>query len=186
VGVCPGDKTFVVTVDDGALNGYANGAPIWEAHGFRASFAIVTGKVGDYLMDPPPAWYSPDKPHFSWAQAQDLLDRGFGIDNHTVFHTPVANDSPSLLDKEVQAAQNDITNHLGITPSVFVYPYGSYGTGEQSYLAARFDLAFTTRGGALEDPADPMHSPRLRVSRSTTPGDLLKRMSSFAHPCVTP
>ena len=47
--VCPDPKSFVITVDDGALDGYTDGAPIWLRYGFRATFAMVVGKPGDYL-----------------------------------------------------------------------------------------------------------------------------------------
>lgn len=186
-GTCPGPKTFVVTVDDGALNGYTNGAPVWESHGFRATFAMVTGKAGDYLLDPPPTWYNAAKPHFSWDQARDLIARGHGVANHTVMHTAVANDTTTQLDAEVQAAQDQIARELGFTPKLFVYPYGLLGTTETPYLAARFVLAFTDPGNGApagaDETTDPMHAPRLRVSRSTTPTGLLSKMHPYRQPC---
>ena len=188
---CPGPKTFVVTVDDGALDGYTNGAPVWDVHGFTATFAMVTGKAGDYLMDPAPSWYSPAKPHFSWDQARDLVGRGFGVANHTVMHTAVANDTTAQLDAEVQAAQDQINTELGFMPKVFVYPYGAFGTTETQYLAQRFVLAFTDPGstGAVngaDETTDPMHAPRIRVVggfHPTTPNGLLNKMKPYAVPC---
>lgn len=176
-GVCPAPKTFAITVDDGALDGYTNGAPIWEAHDMTATFAMVTGKAGDYLTGG-----GGSKPHFSWDQARDLIARGFGIANHTVKHTSVKNDSRAALDREVQAAQDKIATEVGAT-TVFVYPYGSFGSAETSYLAARFAIAFTTKAGAFENPADPMHAPRIRVSHSTTPSALLSRLNTWKVPC---
>ncbi len=184
-GTCPAPKTFVITIDDGALDGYTNGAPIMEKYGFTATFAMVAGKVGDYLTNP-----NLSKPHFSWDQARDLVVRGFDIANHTMDHVSIAKLSQAGLDREVQAAQDLFLQQLGFAPKVFVYPYGSVGKGTApAYLSSRFELAFTDPGndgaknGAYESTADPMHAPRIRDSRSTTPAALLKLMKPFSNPC---
>lgn len=178
-GTCLPAKTFVITIDDGALDGYINGAPIMEKYGFRATYAMVVGSVGDYLTNP-----NLSKPHFSWDQARDLVARGFDIANHTMTHASVASLSKAGLNRQVDAAQAKLTQELGFSPKVFVYPYGSVGKGTApAYLSSRFEMAFTTKHGGVETTSDPMRSPRIRVSRSTTPAALLRSMMPFSNPC---
>ena len=175
---CPDPKTFVITIDDGALDGYLNGAPILEQHGFRGTFAMVVGKAGDYLTNP-----DLNKPHFDWDQARDLVTRGHGIANHTMWHKDIGVMSPTQLDGAVQAAQDKLVAELGFGPKVFVYPSGSVGT-TPAYLSSRFGLAFTTETGAVEASTDPMRSPRLRVDGTESAASVLKAMSPYASPCT--
>jgi peptidoglycan/xylan/chitin deacetylase (PgdA/CDA1 family) len=180
-GICPGPKTFVVTIDDGALDGYTNGAPILEKYGFRGTFAMVVGKVGDYLTNP-----TINKPHFSWDQARDLVARGHGVANHTMTHVSLDTlTTTAQLDAQIQTAQDLLQTNLGFAPKVFVYPSGKTGTATtRAYLAARFELALTTEYGAAESTTDPMRSPRIRIEPSKTPDQVLGMMSPYAAPCA--
>lgn len=181
---CLPPKTFVITVDDGALDGYENGAPIWEAHGFRASFYIPVGKAGDYLRQPN-GGADMAKPHFSFDQARDLVARGHLIGSHTWSHSPIASAGLAKLDREVRQAQDRLNAEgLAHAPLTFVYPYGSNSQSAVDYLEGQgYSMAFTTLSGGVHESIDPLRSPRIRVSRSTTPGDLARRMSNFANPC---
>ena len=156
----------MVTIDDGALDGYTTGAPILEKYGFRGTFAMVVGKVGDYLTDPTLA-----KPHFDWDQARDLVARGHGIANHTMTHVSVDTlTTTAKLDAQIQAAEDELQSQLGFAPKVFVYPSGATGTADtRAYLNARFELALTTAYGAVELTTTPMPAPRIRVDPSMTP-----------------
>lgn len=180
-GVCPGPKTFVVTIDDGALDGYTTGAPILEKYGFRGTFAMVVGKVGDYLTDPTVA-----KPHFDWDQARELVARGHGIANHTMTHVSVDTlTTTAKLDAQIQAAEDQLQSQLGFAPKVFVYPSGATGTADAlAYLNARFELALTTAYGAVESTTNPMRAPRIRVDPSMTPETVLATLTRFADPCA--
>ncbi len=174
---CLPNKTFVITVDDGALDGYTNGAPIWEKYGFRASFYMVVGKAGD--LD------HPKKPHFTWDQARDLVARGHLIGNHTWWHRSVSNLDYAGLESQIGAAEDRLgAEGVAHLPRTFVYPYGSTSASAVAYLAARgFDMAFTTKGGGVHSTASPLLSPRLRVRHDTTPRNLNRRMNNFQVPC---
>ena len=175
---CPQPKTFVITIDDGALDGYTAGAPILEKHGFHGTFSMVVGKAGDYLTNP-----ALSKPHFDWDQARDLVARGHGVANHTMWHRDIGAMSTDELDSAVGDAQDKLVQELGFGPRVFVYPAGSVGSAA-AYLSSRFGLAFTTETGAVEASTDPMLSPRLRVDGTESAAAVLNSMSPYANPCA--
>ena len=184
---CLPPKTFVIHVDSGWLDGYTNGAPIWEKYGFRATFYMVVGYPAGAIRE----GY---KPHFSFAQARDLLARGHTIGNHTWSHASLGGTpSQAKLDLEVTHAQ-DVLEAEGLVrrgaPRTFVYPGGAIGAGVVEYLtahgyAASFSTKLTTMPG-LHSTDRPQLSPRLRVVRTTTPKTLLSAMRPFDTPCTTP
>lgn len=176
---CLRRKTFVITVDDGALDGYENGAPIWEAHGFRASFYMVVGKAGDYLTKD-----GLQKPHFSWDQARDLIARGHAIGNHTWTHVSVETLGDTKWQNQIVRSQDKLEAELGFRPNTFVYPYGSYSFASAERLKAEFGMAFTTEAGGKHSTDRMMLSPRVRVSRSTSAAELLDKMRPYRRSCV--
>lgn len=180
-GVCPGPKTFVISVDDGARDGYDNGYPIWKAHGFVATFYIVVNKVGDYLKSPKPSWYNPDKPHFSWDQAREMMANGFGFGNHTFMHKSLASSSVNLS-HQLLDAEDIIVDELGIAPKTMAYPYGSTSDRAAKFVANHFTVGYTTKAGADETTA-PELSPRIRVSRGQSPASVLSALNKFKEPC---
>lgn len=177
--VCLPPKTFVITVDDGALDGYENGAPIWEKYGFRASFAMVAGLAGDYLTQD-----GLQKPHFSWAQARDLVLRGHGVQNHTWSHKSVATLGEGKWQSQVIRAQEKFASELGFRPMTFVYPYGSYSLASADRLATEFTMSFTTKAGGTHSTDRMQLSPRVRVNRTTTASELVSKMSPYSQPCA--
>lgn len=174
---CLAPKTFVITVDDGALDGYTAGAPIFDAHGFDATYAIVVGKVGLSAEE------APAKPHFSWDQARDLIARGHELANHTWTHSSVRTLSDAKLDAQVIRSSDTIEAETGIRPRIFVYPYGAFSDASAAKLEPLFDMAFTTQAEAPYSTDRLTEAPRLRVSRSTTVAGLLEKMGRFAQPC---
>jgi peptidoglycan/xylan/chitin deacetylase (PgdA/CDA1 family) len=174
---CLPAKTFVIFDDDGPLDAYTNGAPIWEKHGFTATFAMVVGKTG---------WTEaelPGKPHFDWDQARDLMARGFEIANHTWMHMSVPRMNTLQFYWEVIHASSVMKEETGVAPKVFVYPYGGFNSASPSLLRPFFEMAFTTQPSGVYSTNAMMTAPRVEVYRWTTPDRLVTYMNRYAHPC---
>lgn len=69
--------TFTVSLDDNYLNQYTYAVPILEAKGVKATFYIVTNRIG-----------SPG--YMTLAQIQSLRDRGFDVAPHTKNHVDLS------------------------------------------------------------------------------------------------
>ena len=97
-------KTFVITFDDGTVDGYENALPILQEHGFVATFYVITHKVGR-------------EKYFSVEQVQALALAGMEIGNHTSLHVfdPLANRSET--DALVRDAQAAIELWTGVRPT---------------------------------------------------------------------
>ena len=169
---CPGPKTFVISIDDGAIDGYDNAAPIMEKLGFRGTFYVIASR-GD------------DPRRISWDQTRDLLARGHGIGSHSWSHRSVGRGDPKELYVEIEMAQQEFASELGFRPRTFVYPYGSYGPGAIRQLQeSNLELAFTTESGGTHSTEEPLLSPRVRVKPTHDGLELVRHLDKWADPCA--
>ncbi|MFI5042897.1 MAG: polysaccharide deacetylase family protein, partial [Acidimicrobiales bacterium] len=167
----PPRKTFVVTLDDGYDNGYTYALPILRAHGFRATYYVVTGRVGST---------SPAGPVLSVSHLQELLAAGMEIGNHTVNHVNLEGLSNADLVAEIDGASTMIAADVGQPPTTFAYPFGLSDQAAVTQVArGGFSLAVTTAYGCTESYGYRYQAPRFHVGPGTTPAYLL----SLIAPC---
>ncbi|MFM8279647.1 MAG: polysaccharide deacetylase family protein [Candidatus Limnocylindrus sp.] len=155
-------KTFVITFDDGTVDGYENALPILQEHGFVATFYVITHKVGR-------------EKYFSVEQVQALALAGMEIGNHTSLHVfdPLANRSET--DALVRDAQAAIELWTGVRPTTFAYPYGYQSANLiASVRSAGIQMAFTTQWGARETTDSSLSLPRVRLGPWVTPERLVE------------
>ena len=155
-------KTFVITFDDGTVDGYENALPILQEHGFVATFYVITHKVGR-------------EKYFSVEQVQALALAGMEIGNHTSLHVfdPLANRSET--DALVRDAQAAIELWTGVRPTTFAYPYGYQSANLiASVRSAGIQIAFTTQWGARETTDSSLSLPRVRLGPWVTPERLVE------------
>ncbi len=122
--------------DDTRTTHYTIAAPELEARGFRGTFNLVTGQVGD------------------WRAWQRLYDHGHEIANHTRDHLYFSEITPEDAKVQIALGAEDILQNLTgmkFVPS-FVYPGGDVPDWSEE-LVARFHVC--ARGGHGVESADP-------------------------------
>ena len=170
---CPPPKQFVISIDDGAVDGYDNAAPIMENLGMRGSFFVTSGVPGGLR---------PGK--IDWDQLRDLVARGHAIGNHTETHQNLKVQPPDVIETEIEGAQQIFDDQLGFRPRTFAYPYGRYNDSAIAQVAASgFELAFTVHAGAREATDTPFTSKRIEVLSNDTGADVLAKIQPFANGC---
>jgi peptidoglycan/xylan/chitin deacetylase (PgdA/CDA1 family) len=145
-------KTLVITFDDGRPDTYTYAFPILERFGFTATFFIVPGRIG-----------SPG--HLTACELQQLAAAGNELADHTMDHVDLQTLSEADARIEIRSAADAIEALVGIRPTTLAYPYGHTDAAVEA--AARregIELAFTTRYGSTEGPADVLDAPRLRIA----------------------
>ena len=156
-----GRKRFVITIDDGARDGYSNAAPILERLGMRATFCVVPGRAHM-------AW------QLSFRHMRALRAAGHEIANHSLRHLDLRRLSGSALTRQVAQARDLIRERLGHAPRSFCYPMGFHDSEvRRAVRAAGHLLAFTTVSGSWHRTGREMVSPRVRVNGSDTPLQVL-------------
>ena len=167
-GVRPPPRTFVVTVDDGHVDGLSIIVPILARLGFRATFYIVPGRLGH-------------NGYLTQDQVRALVDAGMDVGNHTVHHLDLATLSASRLYSEIGTAESILGDMTGVDPVTLAYPYGQESAAAvdvtQSIGVA---LAVTTQYGALENWADRLTLPRVRIHGHSTAAEVLAAVAPYA------
>ncbi len=167
-GIRPPPRTFAISFDDGHADGDTYALPILVAHHFVATFFVVPGRI--------------DRPdNLSVTQIQAMAAAGMEIADHSLNHVDLAHLGPTALNLQVQGAAERIAAITGCWPASLAYPYGREDPAVVRFLAnAGFLLAVTEKGSPPETWANRLLAPRLRVSPTTTPADLVLRVSRFA------
>jgi peptidoglycan/xylan/chitin deacetylase (PgdA/CDA1 family) len=155
-------RQFVVTIDDGRVDGYDFALPILRRYGFRATFFVVAERIG--------------KPgQMTAEQLRGLLAEGHEIGDHTASHVGLPGLSRRVLTHEVCDAADSIERITGRRPTTFAYPNGRFDAAAEDAVRRCPGLvaAVTTRRVAWENLTGQFEIPRLPVEPGTSPLDLL-------------
>ncbi len=144
-----------LSFDDARLSNVDVGLDLFREYGAKVTYYVNPGPMEPRLA--------------AWKQA--VLD-GHEIGNHSVLHPCSGNfpwsrakalDSYSLssMRKELEEANQQIENMLGVKPQSFAYPCGQTyvgrGTETQSYVPLIAELFESGRGWLNEAPNDPLY-----------------------------
>jgi len=176
--VKPPSRTFVITIDDGWDDGYTYAFPILTQHGFVATYYVIAGRI--------------DRASFlNSAQLQALVAAGNEIGDHTWNHVELSGVRAATMTYEIDAAAARIAQAAGRWPESLAYPYG--GTDQQAANAVaacqEMRIAVTEESAAakkhhkpvaLETWTNHFAVPRLELSTSTKPANLVAELSSLA------
>lgn len=162
------DKTFVIVIDDGKPDGYHNGYPILEKHGFEAVFAVVVERVSASPIG------------MTWDQLRELEANGHEIANHSMTHANLGAKDARLW-REIELSSQILAEQLGHRPKTFVYPYGSWSYAAVDRVRrSGFRLAYTTAYGCVLTWADRFLEERIRINRSDSPREVLDKVAPCA------
>jgi len=166
-GTRPPPKTFVVTFDDGYVDGYTEALPILRRLGYVATYYIVTGRIG---------W--PER--LTRSDVRALAADGMDIGDHTVDHINLNGRWGAALNYEIAGAAQTILAITGSLPVTFAYPFGDRSSRVVRAVAdAGFEMAVTNGEGVAETSANQFQVPRVRVGPATSPEFLLNEIMGF-------
>ena len=112
-------RPIVLTFDDGYADNYRAAFPILLRQGMRASFFVVTGKIGQ-------------TGYMSWPQAVEMHNRGMEIGSHTVHHYTLNEINLKEMERELLAR----TGYQAACSSVV----GLNHSGENLYMIRRLSV----------------------------------------------
>jgi peptidoglycan/xylan/chitin deacetylase (PgdA/CDA1 family) len=165
-GRTPPARSFVVTIDDGWYDGYDYAFPILKAHGFVATFFVISGRI--------------DHPSFlSSSNLTSLTAAGDEIGNHTVDHVQLGSLTGASLSAEIDNASDRIAQVTGVRPKSFAYPMGVYNSGAITAAAAcpGMEIAMTERKEIEETTRGRFTAPRLKITPEVSPAQLIAMMA---------
>lgn len=160
------EKTVVLTFDDGYLDNYEVARPILEKYGFRGTFFIISGKIGqaEYMDE---------------AQIRELAVAGNEIGSHTVLHLDLTNLSSAKMKTEVEKSKADLEKIIGESARAqiisFCYPAGKLNPETVAAVeGAGYKIAVTTQKFQPFLTDKPFEVPRIRINPGANLKNLLK------------
>jgi peptidoglycan/xylan/chitin deacetylase (PgdA/CDA1 family) len=164
----PPAKTFVITIDDGYVDGFTNAFPILQAHGFVATYFVPAGRVGWTRV-------------LTVEQLQTMDAAGMEIADHTMDHVKLLGLPKDDAVAQIVDAADWIENFVGTRPASFAYPFGDYDDSVVGDVReAGFSIAFTVIQACRETYATRFTVPRWRVSADWSANKLLSVMKGCA------
>lgn len=160
----PGPRTFVVTIDDGWIDGATEALPILQRLGYNATYFVIGGRIGR------PGFLGP-------SDLRALVAAGMEIGDHTFDHISLPRLTPARKKYEIAAASARIAQTVGQAPVTFSYPAGHFSPAVEDALAQQgFALAVTTVPGLGASWLNRFVVPRQRVSPATSPSVLIAQL----------
>jgi peptidoglycan/xylan/chitin deacetylase (PgdA/CDA1 family) len=157
----PPAKTFVITIDDGYVDGYTEAFPILRENGFAATYYLPTGRIGWTRI-------------LTARQVTEMAAAGMEMADHSVSHIDLTSLSIENARAEIIGPIVYLEALLGSRPTTFAYPFGFYNEDLIKEVDdAGFSIAFTTATNCRESFATRFATPRLGVGPTMTAARLL-------------
>ncbi len=160
------DRTAAITVDDAYLSVYTQAYPRLKARGWPFTVFVATEPVERQLGG-----------FMSWAQMREMTRNGASFANHGVSHDHLVRRKPgegdavwrARMQRELDEAQQRLVDELGITGTLFAYPYGEFDEALAELVAGAGYTAFGQQSGAIGRYADLRALPRFPMSEAYAP-----------------
>jgi peptidoglycan/xylan/chitin deacetylase (PgdA/CDA1 family) len=155
-------KPVLITFDDGYENIVEYAFPIVRRHGFKAAAYIVTGLVGKTNeWDRREGWG--ELGLMSRQHIIEWADKDVEFGAHTRDHVDLRALTQGELEQQIFGSKSDLLDILGVAPTSFVYPYGSFNREVRDCAARAFKTSLTTEEALCTDAGDPLLMPRIWV-----------------------
>jgi peptidoglycan/xylan/chitin deacetylase (PgdA/CDA1 family) len=155
------DKTIAITFDDAYRSVLDQAAPLLRKRGWPFTVFVSTQAIdGGY------------RNYLSWEDLRKLVDAGAEIGNHSYSHGHLvrrlqgesAQQWRTRVEADIQLAQRQLREHLGVTPILFSYPYGEYTTELQDLVGALGYFGIAQQSGAVGRGFDKLAVPRFPMA----------------------
>ena len=169
------ERTVTITFDEAYANLLENAAPRLAARDWPFTVFVSTEPIGQ-------------RGYLTWSDLREVIRMGGEVGNHTVSHAhlPRRLDGESKdawrtrVEAEIDLASDAIETRLGVTPTLFAYPYGEYSSDVQSMVITKGLTAFGQQSGAAGASSDFSVLPRFSLS-----GPYGKDLAGFATKAAT-
>lgn len=157
-------KSIVVTIDDGYADNFTYAFASLKKYNIKTSLMVPTGLMGVN---------SGANNYYSWSELKEMVQSGLvRAYNHTFSHSPMGTKDAAKDQFEVATAQEQLHSQLGITNTIFTYPYGTNATSEKVHtvlIQNGITGAYSTIGGSYQCDSFIYSLHRLRVGNTSFP-----------------
>lgn len=148
-------KPIVITIDDGYDDNYTYAFTTAKKYHAVMNFMIPSALI--------------EKPGYMlWEHLKEMTSNPYAkIYNHTATHAPLGYISDEEIEAELSSSSAAFTEHLGLTNTIFAYPYGSFSDSAVEKVKEHgFTAAISTIDGRNQCRSQIMTLPRLRIGNA--------------------
>lgn len=156
-------KVVILTFDDGYQDNYLYAEPVLEKYGFKATFNIITGKIGQ-------------GEYMTAEEVIALHKKGHELASHTVSHPSLEQLSGDALESELVESKSALEKMTSDKVITICYPAGKYDSEvEIAAKGAGYKMATTTAASkGTFFTSLPYEIPRYRINPTTRLDSLIK------------
>ncbi len=149
-------KAVWLTIDDGYLDNYTNAFALLKKYNQRATFYIITSKVGE-------------DGYMNWDQIKEIKDAGMEIGCHSKTHPNLTTLNSAQANDQIAGCKKELEEKLNNQIITFAYPASEYNDSVVAQVKeAGFTNAVTTKSAVASQKSDLFKLPRLRINSDTT------------------
>ena len=152
---------IVLCFDDGFRSVYDVAFPVLRAHGFTATFFVISdycGQTNDWPGQP--AWI-PRLPLMNWKQVEALVDSSWELAAHSATHADLTRLKNGELNGELLRCRTRLEEVSRHPIRWFAYPYGGHDARVRSVVRKYFEGACGTDLGFATVRSDPFELERI-------------------------
>ena len=127
-------KSIIITFDDGWKSIYEKAFPILDNYSYVATNFIVTnyanGSSG-YIS------------YMNWSEVEDLKDKGWDVQSHSVSHKNLINLSEEEYRKQLNDSKTILKDKLNVDANSFAFPFSSSNQSYTEICGEYYDLCWT-------------------------------------------
>jgi peptidoglycan/xylan/chitin deacetylase (PgdA/CDA1 family) len=148
------DRTVGLTIDDAFLSAYTQAWPALREAEFSVTVFVATD-----IVDAGGSRY------MNWDQLRELAAQGVTIGAHSASHLHMIGPSTDQITAEIDRSNARFHEELGLTPTLFAYPYGEMSLAVRDAVkGAGFVAAFGQHSGVAEAGLDRFYLPRFSLN----------------------
>lgn len=175
-------RAVLITFDDGYRDSVRYAVPILRAHGFSATFFLVTG-----LMGARSHWLQREVglefPLIDWATARRLGEWGMQCGAHSISHLRLAELAADECRRELHESRQALEQELGHQVVDLAYPYGSLSPMVRELASeAGYRSACSVRIGLSTAGDDPLTLHRVPIAGYDSMPTFLTRVTTARSP----
>lgn len=161
-----GEKTVLVTFDDGFADFSSNAWPVMKARGIPTTLYVTAG-----VLDGRSSWLEPQgagqQPMLSAADVRELADEGVQIGAHSMTHPQLDCIDRELARDEIIQSKVTLEQIVGRSIDSFAYPHGYHDRAVKKMVV---EAGFTS-AVAVRNALSHAHDDEFALARYTVMGD---------------
>ena len=148
------DRTIAITIDDGYTTSFTEAWPRVKAAGFPLTIFISTDNID-----------AKTPRYLTWDQLREMVRGGVTIGAHTASHPHMPDLTLEQALRDIQKGQQRIQQELGVTPTLFAYPFGEMSIAARDAVKQLgYVAAFGQHSGVAEPGLDLFFQPRFSLN----------------------